>query len=146
MPQQVRLPCIHGEDIFVLGYRPETTIAEKGVTILERGTTSTRWRDYVDIIQLFEHFDVDRAVLLDAARAVAAHRKVELGPVGPLLVGYGEVAQPKWRLGGARRTLRRSALRASMSRSPPSRLCSTRSSRQARSPTRRQPVNIRREQ
>lgn len=96
MPQQVRLPRIHGEDILVLGYRPETTIAEKGVTILERGTTSTRWRDYVDIVQLFEHFDVDREVLTQAARAVAVHRNVELGPVGGLLVGYGEVAQPKW--------------------------------------------------
>lgn len=95
-PQQVRLPRIYGEDILVLGYRPETTIAEKGVTILERGATSTRWRDYVDIVQLFEHFDVDREVLAEAARAVAAHRSVELGPVGPLLVGYSEAAQPKW--------------------------------------------------
>lgn len=96
MPQQVRLPRIHGADILVLGYRPETTIAEKGVTILERSTTSTRWRDYVDIVQLFEHFDVDREMLAESARAVATHRKVELGPVGPLLVGYGDVAQPKW--------------------------------------------------
>jgi len=37
VPQQVRPPRLHGEDILVLGYRPETTIAEKGVTILETG-------------------------------------------------------------------------------------------------------------
>ncbi|MFT4216320.1 MAG: nucleotidyl transferase AbiEii/AbiGii toxin family protein, partial [Micropruina sp.] len=40
-----------GDPIELLGYAPETTIAEKGVTILERGITS-RWRDYVDIVQL----------------------------------------------------------------------------------------------
>lgn len=96
MPAQVRLPRIHGEDILVLGYRPETIIAEKGIAILERGATSTRWRDYVDLVQLFEHFDVDREALGEAARAVAAHRKVELAPVRPLVVGYGALAQPKW--------------------------------------------------
>lgn len=134
MPQQVRLPRIHGADILVLGYRPETTIAEKGVTILERGTTSTRWRDYVDIVQLFEHFDVDREMLAESVRAVAAHRKVELGPVGPLLVGYGEVAQPSGQPGGARSALRRSASRASTSRSPRWLRCSIQSSRPARNP------------
>lgn len=43
-------PRIHGEHILVLGYCPETAIAEKGVTILERSTTSPRWRDYVEIV------------------------------------------------------------------------------------------------
>jgi len=95
-PQRVRLPRVLGDDIVLLGYRPETTIAEKGVTILERGTTSTRWRDYVDIVRLFESFDVDSETLLASARAVARHRGVSLRPVGGLLVGYGTAAQPKW--------------------------------------------------
>lgn len=33
---------------------------------------------------------------MKAARAVAAYHRVELGQVRPLLVGYGQVAPPKW--------------------------------------------------
>lgn len=50
-PRRVRIDRVLGDPIVLLGYAPETTI-EKGVTILERGITSTRWRDYVDIVQL----------------------------------------------------------------------------------------------
>ena len=79
----------------LLGYAAETTIAEKGVTILERGITSTRWRDYVDIVQLCKQgFDADE--LLSSARAVARYRGVALGPVSPHLAGYGQVGQAKW--------------------------------------------------
>ena len=95
-PEQVTPPRLLGDDIRLAGYRAETTIAEKGVTILQRGIRSTRWRDYVDIVQLFRTYNVDAGVLRDAAEAVAAYRRVSLGPVSPLLVGYGEVAQPKW--------------------------------------------------
>lgn len=41
-PRQVTINRILGDPITLLGYAPETTIAEKGVTILERGITSTR--------------------------------------------------------------------------------------------------------
>jgi Nucleotidyl transferase AbiEii toxin, Type IV TA system len=51
-PRQVTIDRILGDPITLLGYAPEATIAEKGVTILERGITNTRWRDYVDIVQL----------------------------------------------------------------------------------------------
>jgi hypothetical protein len=95
-PQLVTLPRVLGGVVEIIGYRPETTIAEKGVTILERSTTSTRWRDYIDIVQLFEHYEIDRSELLAAARAVAAHRSVELGPVAPHIIGYGTIAQAKW--------------------------------------------------
>jgi hypothetical protein len=65
------------------------------VTILERGITSTRWRDYVDIVQLCQQgFDADE--LLSSARAVARYRGVALGPVSPHLAGYGQVGQAKW--------------------------------------------------
>ena len=70
-------------------------MAEKGVTILERGITSTRWRDYVDIVQLCRR-GIDPDELLTSALAVARHRGVTLGPVAPYLAGYGAVAQRKW--------------------------------------------------
>ena len=94
-PRRVTIERILGDPITLLGYTPETTIAEKGVTILERGITSTRWRDYVDIVALARRgFDDDK--LLRSARAVAHHRGVTLEPVAPHLAGYGEVGQAKW--------------------------------------------------
>jgi hypothetical protein len=94
-PRRVTIDRILGDPIELLGYASETTIAEKGVTILERGITSTRWRDYVDIVALSRK-GIDTDELLRSARAVAHHRGVVLGPVAPHLVGYGEVGQVKW--------------------------------------------------
>lgn len=94
-PRLVTLDRILGNPISLLGYAPETTIAEKGVTILERGIASTRWRDYVDIVQLAGH-GIDPDELLRSARAVARHRGVTLEPIAPHLVGYGAVGQAKW--------------------------------------------------
>jgi hypothetical protein len=94
-PREVTIDRVVGDPITLLGYAPETTIAEKGVTILERGITSTRWRDYVDIVALARQ-GIDADGLLRAARAVARHRGVTLEPVAPHLAGYGAVAQAKW--------------------------------------------------
>lgn len=94
-PRQVTIDRILGDPITLLGYAAETTVAEKGVTILERGITSTRWRDYVDIVALARQ-GIDPDHLLRSARAVALHRDVTLEPVTPHLAGYGAVAQAKW--------------------------------------------------
>lgn len=95
-PQLVQVPRILGDPITMLGYAPESMVAEKGVTILERGITSTRWRDYIDIVRLSTEYGLDQDVLLQAARAVARYRDVALGPVSPVLAGYGAVGQQKW--------------------------------------------------
>jgi len=50
--QRIQLPCLLGGHISIAGHPMETIIAEKSVTILQRGTTSTRWRDFVDIRHL----------------------------------------------------------------------------------------------
>jgi hypothetical protein len=94
-PRAVTVERILGDPITLLGYAPETSIAEKGVTILERGITSTRWRDYVDIVQL-AHKGIDPDALLHSARAIARHRGITLEPVAPHLAGYGAVGQAKW--------------------------------------------------
>lgn len=96
IPKMVKVPCVLGADIEMLGYAPETVLAEKGVTIQERGTTSTRWRDYVDIVRLAEIHDVDDDLLLASAQAVADYRGVDLKPIGSMLDGYGSISQPKW--------------------------------------------------
>lgn len=88
-PRQVRIARVLGEPIELLGYAPETTIAEKWVTILERGITSTRWRDYVDIVLLARQ-GINTEDLLRSARAVARYRGVTLAPIAPQVVGYGQ--------------------------------------------------------
>ena len=102
-PRRVRIERVLGPAIELLGYAPETTIAEKAVTILERGVTSTRWRDYVDIVQLAQQ-GVDNDELLRSARTVARYRGVTLQPVTPYLSGYGEVGQANSRMAAQRRT------------------------------------------
>ena len=96
MPQTVKIPRLLGAGIEVTGYRPETVIAEKGVTILERGTTSTRWRDYIDIVQLPAQYEIDKDDLRRSAEAVAEYRNVDLKPISPVVKGYGAIAQAKW--------------------------------------------------
>jgi hypothetical protein len=95
-PGKVALPRLLGGEIEMNAYRLETILAEKGVTILERGITSTRWRDYVDIVRLAQTNTIDHKLLLDAARAVARFRGVELEPIAGHLLGYGAVGQAKW--------------------------------------------------
>lgn len=95
-PKRVTIPRVLGGEITMLGYSPETTVAEKGVTILERGITSTRWRDYVDNVRLAEEHGLNQAQLLESARAVARHRNIELGPITPVVQGYGALSQTKW--------------------------------------------------
>jgi hypothetical protein len=95
LPTLVSVPRVLGEPIVMLGYAPETVVAEKGVTILERGITSTRWRDYVDIVRLAQEHGLDEDLLMEAAQAVARYRQVALGPVAAV-VGYGALGQAKW--------------------------------------------------
>lgn len=94
-PQRVTLDRVLGDPISLVGYAPESTVAEKGVTILERGISSTRWRDFVDIVTL-DGAGLDADKLLAAARAVADYRNVTLAPIGNVVAGYGEVGQLKW--------------------------------------------------
>ena len=65
------------------------------MTILERGITSTRWRDYVDVVQLARQ-GIDTDELLRSARAVARHRGVTLEPIASHIVGYRQIGQAKW--------------------------------------------------
>ena len=96
VPTLVEVPRVLGEPFRALGYAPETVVAEKGVAILERGITSTRWRDYIDIVRLAEECGLDSDLLLEAAQAIARYRQITLGPIAAVVVGYGALAQAKW--------------------------------------------------
>jgi hypothetical protein len=95
-PRLIQLQRVLGDPIPIWSYPPETIIAEKAVTILERGITSTRWRDYVDIVQLHRQQTIDQASLLQAVQAVARHRQVKLRPIDDVVAGYGDLSQAKW--------------------------------------------------
>ncbi len=95
-PTPVVLPGLLGQDVLLHGHPPTMVAAEKAVTILQRGTQSTRWRDYVDLRSLARTRVFDADELLTAAQAIARHRHVVLGPIAPLVVGYGAIAQQKW--------------------------------------------------
>jgi len=95
-PRLIQLQRVLGDPIPIWSYAPETTVAEKAVTILERGITSTRWRDYVDIVQLHRRQMINQDTLRDAVQAVAKYREVKLRNVNQVIAGYGDVSQAKW--------------------------------------------------
>jgi len=94
--QRVRMPRILGGEFTLMGHALETVIAEKAVTILQRGVTSTRWRDYMDLRSLSRSRSFEATRLRQAIKEVAKHRGVELSAPSASLSGNDEVAQRKW--------------------------------------------------
>lgn len=94
--QLVTMPRILGGEFTVMGHPPETVIAEKAVTILQRGATSTRWRDYMDLRSLAHSRSFSAATLSKAIEEVAKRRKVEISAPSASLAGHDERAQQKW--------------------------------------------------
>ncbi|MBP1919765.1 nucleotidyl transferase AbiEii/AbiGii toxin family protein [Youngiibacter multivorans] len=74
---------LENRKINILSYNLETIFAEKMETILSRGTTTTRMRDYYDIHTLFSSHgtDLNDEMLKKAFEATSAHR----GSLGTLL-------------------------------------------------------------
>ena len=94
--QLVTMPRILGGEFTVMGHPPETIIAEKAVTILQRGATSTRWRDYMDLRSLAHSRSFSAGTLRKAIDEVAKHRNVELAAPSASLAGHDDLAQRKW--------------------------------------------------
>ncbi len=95
-PTDVELPALLGGSVTVLGHPMITVIAEKTVTIVQRGTTSTRWRDFADVRSLARTWSFTAGDLWQAASLVAGHRHATLVPIGTVTEGYELVAQTKW--------------------------------------------------
>ena len=95
-PELIELPSLLGGSVRMQGHPLVTVIAEKTVTMLQRGTTSTRWRDLLDVAALSDRYEFAAGEIREAATQVSQHRGVELGPLRDLLAGYGEVGQAKW--------------------------------------------------
>jgi hypothetical protein len=95
-PQVTHLPRILGGEIVVRGYPLAMVHAEKVVTAISRGTTSTRWRDFADMYLLARHHAADGAELGKSIREVAKHRDVQLAPLSQVLADYGGIGQQRW--------------------------------------------------
>jgi hypothetical protein len=71
-------------------------LAEKIVTALERGSASTRWRDFGDIFVVTGRRPFRAGAVRQALQTVADHRQVELASLDDALDGYAEIGQLRW--------------------------------------------------
>jgi hypothetical protein len=74
----------------------EMVLAEKIVTALQRGSASTRWRDFGDIFVITGLLRFRAGEVRQALQAVADYRQVELANLDDALDGYAEIGQPRW--------------------------------------------------
>lgn len=95
-PTAVQLPKLLGGHLRVTGFPLPMVLAEKIVTMVQRGTVSTRWRDFADVFMLTQSHDFVGAEVGGSIRRVAQHREVKLRLLQEVLVGYAELAQGRW--------------------------------------------------
>lgn len=96
-PTTVAVPrLLTGDPIVVRGYPLHMVYAEKIVTAVQRGTASTRWRDFGDIWTLAHHHAMRGSELEHAIRVVAESRQATIIPLAEALDGYPAIGQTKW--------------------------------------------------
>lgn len=95
-PVDIEYPALLGQPFRMLGYPLATVLAEKVVTMVERGRATTRERDFADVVLLARRFPAEARELLTAMGATAEHREVTLRPVAPLLGDLGSERQSSW--------------------------------------------------
>jgi predicted nucleotidyltransferase component of viral defense system len=96
-PAEISLPRLLGQEpIQLRGYSMEMVLAEKIVTALQRGSASTRWRDFGDIFVITGRLAFKAGKVRQALQAVADYRHVELASLDDAVDGYAEIGQPRW--------------------------------------------------
>ena len=95
-PVEVTYPALLAEPFNVVGYPLATVLAEKVVTMVDRGDTTTRERDFADVFVLTSRHAVDAAELFAAVRATGAHRQSDLRPLRSVLVTLASARQADW--------------------------------------------------
>ena len=95
-PVSAALPLLLGGGIEVLAYPVTMLLAEKIVTILDRGTANTRWRDFLDILSISQELAVDDNDLMLSIETVSTYRSVELKQISIVLDGIERISQAKW--------------------------------------------------
>lgn len=99
-PQRIDVPRVLDKDqsapISILGYTLVMIVAEKVVTMIQRGEANTRWRDFADVIAIAASHPMDGTELRGAMSVVATYRRATLEPLIPALGRMPTIAQPKW--------------------------------------------------
>lgn len=78
------------------GYPLETVLAEKIVTMVDRGDATTRERDFADVLVLTRRYVVGAAELAAAVQATGAHRRSDLRPLQSVLITLAASRQSDW--------------------------------------------------
>lgn len=95
-PIEVEFPALLDEAFPLVGYPLVTVLAEKIVTMLDRGSATTRDRDFADVHLLAGRHPIDAAELAAAIRATAGHRRSELARLRPALGNLASLRQVDW--------------------------------------------------
>lgn len=83
-PEAVKFPSLLGHPATVLrAYPVETVVAEKSLAMVERGTSTTRMKDFFDLLHLARTRTFRGAALVAAISATAARRGIDITP-GPI--------------------------------------------------------------
>ena len=95
-PVDVEYPALLDHPFHLLGYPLATVLAEKIVTMIERGAATTRERDFADLVFLSRRYQIQASELLAAVNATAEHRQVALRPLAALHGSLGDERQQAW--------------------------------------------------
>lgn len=97
-PEDVRVPrLLSSEPLVVRGYPIVMVLAEKLVTVLQRGTANTRWRDFADLFLLAHGHVLEGAMLGRAVAEVATYRAVVGRDFDRAVSGFDVLGQAGWR-------------------------------------------------
>jgi len=95
-PLEIEYPALLDAPFVVLGYPLETVLSEKIVTMVDRGDTTTRERDFADVVLLTRRHFVDAAELRRAIEATSRHRQSELRGLADVIGALGRARQGAW--------------------------------------------------
>lgn len=95
-PIDVDYPSLLDRSFVLRGYPIATVIAEKAVTLMERGETNTRERDVADIVVLARRHRPDDSELAEAIAATAAYREARVQPIRDAVGELGARRQRSW--------------------------------------------------
>ncbi len=93
---EVLYPTLLGDPFTLLGSPIETVLAEKIVTMIDRGDATTRERDFADVVILIRRHEIDARRLRAAIDATAEHRESILRPLRVMLITLGDERQSDW--------------------------------------------------
>jgi hypothetical protein len=95
-PVEIEYPGLLTGSFRLLGYPLATVLAEKIVTMIDRGEATTRERDFADVLLLVGRHPVSGPELMAAMSSTSAYRQSTLRPLAGLLDRLGPERQSQW--------------------------------------------------